>query len=420
MSWPRTWWVALAALATLRIAAPLVALAAEGRDLPGFPRFDLVAETGDDAGFYSATREFMAAIGRVPLPLLVLLGVAAIGAAVVTVRLWPRRQLRPWLVVGLALIVSLAVSVVILEMASSGAAVFGWSLLWTIPLLPYRALGLPLDYEIAFAFAFPLSLAANVIALFATAYAGFYATGRRAVGLAAAAALAIWPLVSIVVAGGSAWDNGTWFVDTGLALYTEPLSTALVASALALLLRPERTDVQLALAGVLLSYATFVKLSNALVGVIAVLAVAAFLGLRRVLPLAAGGLSFAPAVAAYWPLGYLDERTGRYFARRDAFSLDYLGPNWTESLLFSPRTLLVLLPFAMVGVFAVRRGLTLALLLGVTLVNPIFYSFYAWTPGHPRFLFASLPSFFVLWAAGLLAVVERLARRSPTPAPTRG
>ena len=82
------------------------------------------------------------------------------------------------------------------------------------------------------AFAFPLALVANIAALVATAYAGFYATGRRAVGLTAAAALAIWPLLSAVVAGQSAWENGTWLVETGLALYTEPLSTALVTVAL--------------------------------------------------------------------------------------------------------------------------------------------------------------------------------------------
>jgi hypothetical protein len=41
-----------------------------------------------------------------------------------------------------------------------------------------------------------------------------------------------------------------------------------------------------------------------------------------------------------------------------------------------------------------------------TLIDPIFYSFYANTPQHPRFLYASLPSFFVLWAAGVEAVLR--------------
>jgi len=417
MWWSRRWWLVLGALAALRVSAPVVVLAAEGRDLPAFPRFDLVSHTGDDAGFYAAAREFIAALGRVPVPVLAAAVVVVAAAAAVAWRLWPRRQWRPWIVVGLALLASLAVSIVILEMHASGAAVVGWSLLWALPLLPYRVSGLPLDYEVAFAFAFPLSLAANVVALIATACAGFWATGRRVVGAAAAAALAVWPLVSVLVAGESAWGNGTWFVDTGLALYTEPVSTALVASALALLLKPDRADLHLAVAGVLLSYATLVKLSNAVVGVVVLVVVAAFWGLRRALPLAAGELAFMPAVAAFWPLGYLDEATGRYFRSHDSFSLGYAGRSWTESLLFSPRTLLVLLPVAVLGALVLRRGYPLALLVAVTLANPIFYTFYWWTPGHPRFLFASLPSFFVLWAIGLLAAVDRVPGRRPAPAP---
>jgi hypothetical protein len=399
MWWSSRWWLVLGALAALRVSAPIVVLAAEGRNLPGFPRFDLLSDTGDDAGFYAAAREVIAALGRVPIPLLGATVVAVAAAAVVGRRLWPRRRWRPWIVVGLALLASLAATVVILEMRATGAAVVGWPLLWAVPLLPYRAAALPLDYEVAFAFAFPLTLAANVVALVATAFAGFWATGRRAVGITAAAALAVWPLVSVLVAGASAWENGTWFVDTGLALYTEPVSTALVASALALLLKPGRTDLQLAAAGVLLSYATLVKLSNAVVGLVALVLVAALCGLRRALPLAAG------------------EVTGRYFRSRDAFSLDYAGKSWTDSLLFSPRTLLVLLPLAVLGALVLRRGYALALLVAMTLVNPIFYTFYSWTHDHPRFLFASLPAFFVLWAVGLLAVADRVAARRAAPAP---
>lgn len=406
----RSWWIALGALAMIRVAPPLAALAAEGRDLPGLPRFDLEAGTGDDAGFYAAARELIAALGRVPVALAALAVIALVAGSVATVRLWPRRELRPWLVAGSSALAGLVVVLPILEMEPSGSAVFGWSLLWGIVLLPYRAAGLPLDYETAFSFALPLSLAANVVALAATAFAGYWATGRRAVGLAAAAALAVWPLVSIVVAGGSAWENGTWLVDTGLALYTEPLSTALVAAALALLLRPARTDVHLALAGVLLSFATLVKVTNGFAGVLAVVLVAACLGLRRALPLAAGGLSFAPALIAYWPLGYVHEEDGKNLLPPDPFSPDYVVRSWSDSLLFGPRTLAVLLPLAIVGVLVLRRGLALWLLLAFTLVNPLVYSFYAPTYVHPRFLAAGLPAFFVLWAAGLIAVADRLRR----------
>jgi len=407
----RTWWTVLGALAALRVAPPLLVLAAEGRDLPGFPRFDLVEGTGDDAGFYAAAREFMASTARVrPLPA-ALIAVILVGAAAAGIRLRRRKRVLPWLVVGTATSVALAVTVVVREMEPSGAAVFGWSLLWAALMLPYRALGLPLDYEIAFAFAFPLALSANIAALVATAYAGFYATGRRAVGLTAAAALAFWPLLSAVVAGASAWENGTWLVDTGLALYTEPLSTALVTVALALVLRPGRTDVQLALAGVLLSYATFVKLTNGLALALAVVLVAGFLGLRRALPLVAGSLSFVPALAAYWPIGYVQGEDGPNLLPQEPFAVDYAVRSWTDSLLFSPRTLMILLPFAIVGVAVMRRGFALWLLLAFTLANAALYSFYQPTYLHPRFLFASLPAFFVLLARGGLAVVERAQPR---------
>ena len=412
----RRWWFALGALAVVRVAPPLAALAAEGHDLPGLPRFDLVANTGDDAGFYAAAREFMAATGRVPLPLAAVALLVLAGAVAAAVRLWARRDLRPWLLVGVAAVAALVVTLPILEMEAAGSAVFGWSLLWALAMLPYRALGLPLDYETAFAFAFPLSLAANVVALVATAYAGYYATSRRIVGLTAAAALAVWPLVTVLVAGSSAWENGTWLVDTGLALYTEPISTALVATALALLLRPSHTDLHLALAGVLLSFATLVKISNGLVALAAVVVIAALLGVRRALPVAAGAITWVGPLAAYWPLGYVHEEGGKNLLPSDPFSLDYVVRNWTDSLLFAPRTLAVLLPLALLGAFVLRRrSYELALLLVFVLVNPAFYSFYEATQQHPRFLFASLPPFFVLWALGLLAVITRIRKTRPAP-----
>ena len=407
----RTWWMALGALAALRVTPPLLVLAAEGRDLPGFPRFDLVEGTGDDAGFYAAAREFMAATARVPFVSTALIAALLVTNVVVGIRLRRRKAMQPWLVVGAATSVSLAVAVVVLEMEPSGAAVFGWSLVWAGTMLPYRALGLPLDYEIAFAFAFPLALAANAVAVIATAYAGLYATGKRAVGLIAASALAVWPLLSVVVAGPSAWENGTWLVDTGLALYTEPLSTALVAVVLALLLRPERTDLQLALAGVLLSFATLVKLTNGLAVVLAVVLVAGFLGVRRTVPLAVGAASFVPALVAYWPIGYVQGEDGPNLLPQDPFSVDYLVRSWSESLLFSPRTLAILLPLAIVGVIVSRRGFALCLLLAFTLANAVVYSFYQPTYLHPRFLFASLPAFFVLFALGSLAVADRARPR---------
>ncbi len=410
MSLGRRWSLVLAGLVVLRAVPPLVALAAEGHDVPGLPRFDLVAGTGDDAGFYAAAREFIAAPGRLPAVVLALLLLACAAAIVAVVRLWRTRpEWRPWVLLGAVEVAALAVTVVVLEMEPSGSAVFGWSLLWSVPLLPARLLGVA-SYEVAFAVGFPLLLVANAVAVVATAYAGLWATGRRAVGLVAAGALAVWPLVSVVVAGQSAWENGTWFVETGLALYTEPLSSALVAVALALLLRPRSSDLTLALAGLALSYASLVKISNALLAALAVLVVLRFRGVRPALPLALGALVLLPVALAYWPLGYVSEENGRNLLPPDPFSLSYAGRSWTESLLFSPRTLIVLLPLAIVGALAVRRREALTLLLAATLVNAAFYSFYAHTSLHPRFLFASLPPFFVLWAAGAVAVARRVTR----------
>ncbi len=176
---------------------------------------------------------------------------------------------------------------------------------------------------------------------------------------------------------------------------------------LALLLRPERTDLQLALAGVLLSFATLVKLTNGFAIALAVVLVAGYLGVHRAVPLAAGGLAFVPALVAYWPIGYVQGESGPDLLPQDPFSIDYVIRSWSESLLFSPRTLVLLLPLAIVGVIVSRRGLALWLLLAFTLANAAVYSFYQPTYLHPRFLFASLPAFFVLFAQGGLAVAAR-------------
>ena len=58
------------------------------------------------------------------------------------------------------------------------------------------------------------------------------------------------------------------------------------------------------------------------------------------------------------------------------------------------------------------RPWPLALVLAFLLVNPVFYSFYANTAEHPRFLYASLPELFVLWAAGLAVLVRAATPRS--------
>jgi hypothetical protein len=399
-------WPVLAALACVRIAIPLAQLA--HADLPGLPRYRWPGLSGDATGFYAAAREFIAGWGRVPRPVLAVLALAVVAYCVGLVWTWRRRPgLRVWLVPLTLFAFGLVVTVDILEQDPSGAAVFGWSLVWALPMLPVRALG-ALDQTVAFGIGVALQLAFNVVTLVAVAFVGLYATGRRSAGLTAAALWAFWPFLSGLIAGHSAWQNGSWAIDAGLHMYTEPLSTALCATALALLLSPEPTPMRLALAGCALGFATFVKDSNALVAGIALVALAwRFRGeLQRVLPYLVGAVALVPPVAVYWPLSYPQLYDNPSSWPEHPFALGHVVRGWTDSLIFDPRTLLILAPLAVVGAFVVRRPWPLALLLAWTLVNPIFYSFYANTPQHPRFLYASLPSLFALIAAGGVALMR--------------
>src|SRR5471030_3340538 len=97
-----SWWRVLALLAAIRVAIPLAALVADGSKLPGIPRFVRAPAdgglTGDATGFYAATREFMAAWGRMPRAVLALDALFALAAAAAVTLAWRRRpRLRPWL-----------------------------------------------------------------------------------------------------------------------------------------------------------------------------------------------------------------------------------------------------------------------------------------------------------------------------------
>jgi hypothetical protein len=393
---PRAWWALLAGLCALRAGVALAALAASGEQLPGLPRYRFLALPGDATGYYAATREFMAAWARLPVVVVGVLALSTLAGAVLLVRAWRRRPARrPWLVVAAAAGCSALATIAVTQMNASGAAVFGWPLVWALPMLPWRAAGGALDPEIAFGFGLALSLAANAVTIVACAYAGLYATGRRWLGLLAAALFAAWPFLTGLIGGSRAWENGTWQADVGLHLYTEPLSTALVAVALALLLRPAQAPLPLALAGAALGFAGVVKLSNAVVAGLGALVLLAAVGRRRTLPYVAAALVWAPVALVFYPLGY-----PTYDLPDDLFALHHLGPSWTESLLWRPGVLLVVLPLAVVGALTLRRDRRLALLACWTLANAVFYSPYYFTAQHPRFLFASLPSLFVLTAAG--------------------
>jgi hypothetical protein len=396
-------------LAAIRVAIPLAAYADRGSSLPGMPVFERSASdgglTGDATGFYAAAREFMAAWGRMPRAVLVLDALLALAAAVAVAVLWRRhRRWRPWLVAAALFAFGIVVAVDVHWMKPSGAAVFGWPLVWGIALLPFRAGGL--SKHVAWDVGVALSLVFVALTVVAVGYLGRNACGRRRLGLLAAAYWTAWPLLVGVIAGHRAWANGQWEVDVGLHNYGEPLSTLLVTAGAAVVLSPQLTELRLALAGCAFSAATLVKLSNGLLAAAAVCVVFLRGRTREALPFAVGAVALAPLVAVYWPRSYPKLFDNPQSWPRDPFDAAHVVSSWTHSSIFYPRTLLIVAPLAIVGVLALRRPWPLALVVAFLLINPVFYSFYANTALHPRFLYASLPELFVLWAGGAGVLVS--------------
>jgi hypothetical protein len=399
------WWGPLGLLAAVRVAIPFAALAG----LPGVPHVHRSPSfgglRGDATGFYAATREFMAGWARMPRSLLALLAIVALATLVAFVVAWRRRpELRPWFVPAAVGVVGLLVCVDVHWMKPSGAAVFGWPLVWATAELPFRAVGV-LTHAVGWDVALALQLCFVALTVVAVAYLARNASGRRWVGVLAATFWALWPLLVGVIAGHQAWANGQWEVDAGLHGYSEPLSTLLVVVAASLLLSERATPLRMSLAGCALSLATLTKLSNAL------LLVAAVLLTRFNRFFLAGAVSLAPLVAAYWPLSYPKLFDNPQSWPRDPFDAAHVVTTWTHSSLFYPRTLLIVAPLAVVGTFALRRPWAVATTLAFLLINPVFYSFYANTAQHPRFLYASLPFLFTLWAAGIEVLRRCAARR---------
>jgi hypothetical protein len=167
---------------------------------------------------------------------------------------------------------------------------------------------------------------------------------------------------------------------------------------------------RLALAGCAASAATLVKLSNALLAAAALVIVFLRVRKRDAMPYLAGALALAPLVLVYWPLSYPKLFDNPQSWPRDPFDPAHIASSWTHSSIFTPHTLAIVAPLALIGVAAILRPWQLALVLAFLLINPIFYSFYANTAQHPRFLYASLPELFVLWAGGI-GVLYALATR---------
>jgi hypothetical protein len=190
-----------------------------------------------------------------------------------------------------------------------------------------------------------------------------------------------------------------------------------VTTAAAVLLTPLLTPLRLTLAGCALSVATSVKLSNGLLAVAALVIVFMRGRIRDALYYAAGAAAFAPVVIVYWPLSYPKLFDNPQSWPRDPFDPAHVVTSWTHSSIFDLRTLAIVLPLAVVGAFGARRPWAVALVLTFLLLNPVFYSFYANTALHPRFLYASLPELFVLWAAGVALIADRAAVLRPAHSP---
>jgi len=409
---PQRWRLALGALVGVRVATTVLTLAFTGHGLPGLPTYSYQPLNGDSFGYYAATREFIASIGRVSRPSLLLLLTLVVSTTAAGAHLWRRSPERRWVALLLPLAaISIALTAPIREMSAPGAPVFGWPLLWAIPMVPIRLVGLGPGPDLAFAIGLVLSLLAIAGTVVATAYVGLYATGRRSVGLIAAGLFAGWPLVIGQVAGESAWENGQWNVDVGLHLYTEPLSTSLVVVAVALLLRPATQATGRAAAGLAVGYATAVKLTNGVVGLVLAALVVRRHGVRKALPYAVGGLVALPIVIAYWPKGYVGQYGGATSASPHPWGLSYVDDAWTDSRLFTPRLLLVLAPLLVVGCVAIRDRWSLAVVCAPIVVNVVVYSVYDVTAIHPRFLYVTLPFVFVLEAIGAVEIAGMVGRR---------
>src|SRR4051794_34754377 len=407
----RTFMRSVAALAVLRIVPAGIVLAANGRSLPLLPGYHYGPPTGDTYGFYAAAREFISAWGHVSAPsAAVVVAALALGGLAVW-RTW-RSDRRDWAVVCAAAVVGVVTCAAVVKMGPTGAGAVGWPIVWSIPLAPLRVLH-ALSYHLAFYAGVTILLAANVVTVVATALiARRLLRGRLA--LLPPALLVVWPFVMRLVEGTGNGVYGSWLVDAGVALYSEPLSTALVTTALALVvLRPGSLELA-ALAGAAMALATTVRVSNATVAVVVLVALCATRAWRSALTYAAAGIGLVTIAAVFWSRGsssFHNRRSDE--APHGLFSWHYVVRSWRDSTVFDWKMLAILLPLPLLGVLALRRRpLELVSLGGTVVVTAAFYSLYYITALHPRFLYVALPALFVLAAVGVQLLLERFAPRA--------
>lgn len=414
----RRWLLWLGALAAVRAAIPLLALVFGGA-LPGFPPYAYRGPRGDASGYIDTARAIISAGASFRLLLLVLFGVAA-GGVVVAARAWRRRpDKRHWVVAGsAALAFSLLAAVILKIEAQAPAGAVGWPLVLSLPLLPFRLAGF-IDDEVAVAVGIALAILANTITIVASAFIGRRVSGSRGAGILAAALFTLWPFLTWLLLGERTWQNSAWEIEAGLELYTEPLSTACVATGAALLLLRRRPPWAVVAAGIVLGYAVAVRPTNVVFAAAAV----ALLAWERDWPsmgrFVVGGSTVLPIVLAFLPKkrGY-DLALARDQTGLPLWSNDYLLSTFADASVWRPLLLVLLLPLVALGVATARSRPVALMLLGGALGNAAIYSFFRATWEHPRYLQAGLPALLVLWAAGAAGALQR-ARRMSRPAHVR-
>ena len=407
---------AVAVLATLRIVPALLVLAANGRSLPALPGYGFAPPSGDTYGYYAAARDFIAVWARVAKPLLAVGLVLAVAGAAGAWILWRRRR-RDVAVALAAVTLGLVLSIGVQAMSATGAGAVGWPLVWSLPLFPLRAAG-ALGYHAAYYLGIALLLLCNVVTVVATALIARRLVPGR-IALLAPSLLVAWPFLMRLVEGWGSDVQGSWLDDSGIALYTEPLSTALVATALALLILRTPEPAWAALAGALLGFSAVVRISNVTIVAVAFAGLLFATSRRNLVAFAVASAGLLAVAAAYWPHGYSTfDHHGD--PRLDTpISWDYVVASWRDSNVFDWKMLLILLPLPLLGLWALRRNRYEAYLLaGTVVVTAAFYSAYSFTSLHPRFLFVALPPLFVLAAAGTqrLAVTVSAGRRRTSAA----
>ena len=225
-------------------------------------------------------------------------------------------------------------------------------------------------------------------------------------GILAAALLASWPLWTSLVAGTQAFQNGQWNVDVGLHLYTEPVSTALVAAALLFVTAEPMGPTIAFLVGLALGFSTVVKLTDGLIAAALVAIVAIRESIARAMLVLLGGLVSLPILLGYWVHGYANDNEGVAVPEGGRYQWRFVHKNLTGSTIFTPWMLLLLLPLAAIGLASLPNRFGRALLVVPIGVTVIAYATYFWTVQHPRFFYVVMPAVFTLQAVGVVRVLR--------------